>query len=735
MRVGCVLVSALLSVSMALHAADASRVSFPGCKWSDAKVSVSAKRAAVTGPDGKLLMAFSVEPRTASLANLVLKPFEDRLLIDATDVFADGATKITINAGGLPYAKYAGQDTASLCVFGGPRGSTGQIYFEGHTKDNKHYYRRRGFETKGHPKKFPMIEAIPEDIEELHVRLDIASAQGPIEFFGYDCGLLEEMPEATPAYSSERPKLLFRASFDGTTDAVKAGGEAKAVNQKGITFAEGIRGQAVRISSKNGSVLDYSAAGNLVQERGTVSFWFKREWPDDGHNAKGADMWRTMFSNPSPRSHQRIGSGQLWFWFIGSRLRADQSDDDDAYGSWSGKQPDDGWHHLVVSWSPSGVRMYLDGRAASGMGDSDSPMRNALKNPRMLSFDRVPFDRFCVGHLDGGRQFDGLIDELCILSEPVNERQANSLWRREQAVELKGSGCYSIAGEPSELEVVATNPSRDDVSRFRYCVCDATDKVVKTLGPVQIGKKVKLGIDLPTGRYTIRATDGTRFSGSLPYLVMKAENPYELKTAAKRPGVPEGMKLVEELKLDKLPPADRYRSVGQSTVKQLGGVPYLEAAPAKGSRFALRFKLDQSVPLYCFEIDYPDDAVRTADIIIQRSKNPNGDYSMQVGYMAGGEFPNTGRILTHRCLYWTFGDDVALVAMTAKENAPAAISAVRVYRVEGAALPPAVFAQAALHGGLFHGRLVRSQPERPPSPAARPPSAPCTRKTRTCRWR
>ncbi len=664
-------------------------VSFPGCRWSDAKTSVSAKRATVTGPDGKTLLSFMVEPRTASLEKLVLKTLDDRLVIDAAGVFADGATKITVNSKGLPHAKYAGKDTASLCEFGGARGGSGQIYFEGRTKGPKHYYRRRGFETKGHPKKFPMIEAIPEDIEELHVRLDISAAKDPIEFFGYKCGLLEDMPEVLPPQDSGKQQLLFRATFDGTTDAVKAGGDAKPVRQKGITFAEGIRGQAVRISSKEGSVLDYSSAGNLVQERGAVSLWFKREWPDDGRNAKGADMWRTIFANPSPKSRQRVGSGQLWFWFIGPRLRADQSDDDDAYAGWFGKQPGDGWHHLVVSWSASGVRMYLDGRSASGQGDDNSPMKQALRNPRTLSFDRAAFDRFGVGHLDGGRQFDGLIDDLCIFSEPLNEKQAHKLWLREQPVELKGTGCYSIAGEPGGPEVVATNPSKDDVSAFRYCVCDESGKVVKTFGPLQLDKKVRLAVDLPAGRYAIRATDGKRLCGSLPYLVMKAENPYELKSAAKRPGVPEGMTLVEELKLDRIPPADRYRSVGQSSIKQLGGVPYLEAAPAQGSRFALRFKLDQSVPLYCFEIDYPDDAVRTADIIIQRAKNPNGDYTMQVGYMAGGEYPNTGRILTHRCLYWTYGDDVALIAMTARENAPAAVSAVRVYRVEGAALPPA----------------------------------------------
>ena len=90
-----------------------------------------------------------------------------------------------------------------------------------------------------------------------------------------------------------------------------------------------------------------------------------------------------------------------------------------------------------------------------------------------------------------------------------------------------------------------------------------------------------------------------------------------------------------------------------------------------------------------FEIDYPDDAKRTADLIIQKSNLPHSDYTMQVGYAAGDEYPNTGRILTHRVLYWASDPDVTLVVMTARKDAPAAVSAVRVYRVNGAALPVA----------------------------------------------
>ena len=34
--------------------------------------------------------------------------------------------------------------------------------------------------------------------------------------------------------------------------------------------------------------LEYASADNLVQERGTVAMWVKREWPDVGYEPDGA---------------------------------------------------------------------------------------------------------------------------------------------------------------------------------------------------------------------------------------------------------------------------------------------------------------------------------------------------------------------------------------------------------------------------------------------------------------
>ena len=708
--------------------ARAEAMSFPGCAWSEVKISAEAKRVTVTDAKGRLLLSFQGEPRGASLARLVVSQAVDRLVVDPRGAFADGMSKLVFCSGDLDSAALAGRDASLACELGGARGTTGLVYFEGHTKGKRHYYKSRPFATKGHRKLYFMTQDIPEDIASLHLRWDVTAAKGPFEIYGATWGLASELKGAAEKKSVE-PELLFHAPFDGSPDAAFAKGAAKPVWAKGLSFAEGKRGKAVRLTRAAKSELDYASVSNLVQERGTVSLWFKREWPDNGRTADGKEIWRTLFANPDPKTRPRVGSGQLMFWWWCDRLRADQADDDDEHAIWSGAAPEDGWNHLAVTWDEAGVRIYLNGKDGRGTSDGVSPMSRALKPHDILSFDREIFGIFCVGQCGGSRTFDGLIDDLRIYSAPLTPEQIRELWRRESVIELSAKGCYSLADTAGELTVRATSPAGCDLSELAYCLCDEAGKVVCRYREKLTEKPTTLTVNLPAGRYTLRATDGTWFYGSVPYLVLRRDNPYELtgeaaERATRAPGRLANVELVQELKLGKTPPADRFRAVGPTQAKSLNGVPYLEAGPSAGDRFALRFSVETNAPLYLFEIDYPDDAVRTADLIIQRARKPGSDYAMQVGYVAGDEYPNTGRIMTHRCLYWTSEPDVALVAMTARANAPAAIAAVRIYRVTGGALPAAAIREPKPADGpsdwarLWHDIKTKGEDRLPAHPAA-----------------
>ncbi len=682
----------LIGCAVAAFAASAEIVSFPGCPWAETKVVSDGGHVRVVDKTGRQLLSFNTEGGDFG-KYLVVSQAVDRLDIDARAAFKAGMRKLVFTSANFDPKPYRGRDCTLLTELGGARGSKGLAYFEGHAP-GLHYYRSRAFETKGHRKTYPFVAAVDEKVGSLHLRWDVSTAaeKGPVSFYGAKYATEKELPVQTER-KIVAPELIFHAPFEDSAEAVRAKGEKAPRQAKGLVFAEGKFGKAVRLTAQAKSVLEYDAKGNLVPERGTVSLWFKREWPDKGRSTGNGEIWRTLFANPSPKG-DRVGSAQLWFWWWGNRFRADQSDDDDAYSMWRGPVADD-WNHLAVSWDEVGVKIYLNGRRGGGIGDGTSPMKTALKAQDLLTFNRQVFETFCVGCEGQQRQFDGLVDDLRIYSAPLSDVQVREIWRRGSVIEITARGCYSLADTPGTITVSATSPGGCDLSGLKYCICDKAGNVLARYRDA-VGPQTDLLVNLPAGEYELKATDGDWFYGSVPYVVLRRNNPYELKpgdVAEKilpvAPGVPSGLELVQSLKLDRVPSADRFRAVGPVAVKQLGGVSYLEAGPTAGDRYALRFNIDTNTPLWVFEIDYPDDTVRTVDLIIQKSKMPHSDYTMQVGYAAGDEYPNTGRILTHRVLYWASDPDVALVAMTARTGAPAAVSAVRVYRVKGGALPAA----------------------------------------------
>ncbi len=682
----------------AAGAARAEIKTFPACPWSETRVVRDGGPLRVTDAAGRDVLRFNTEGGDFT-RHLVVSQAVDGLVIDTRAAFAAGMTKLAFTSPNFDPAPYRGQDCTLVTDLDGPRGTKGLAYFEGNAP-NLHFYRSRPFETKSHARTYALETAIVPEVESLHLRWDVTapSAKGPLILRGARYGLAAELP-AEPEIPRVKPKLLFHAAFDGTAEATRANGSPTPCRAEGLSFAEGRIGQAVRLNHASRSVLAYAAKDNLVPERGTVAFWFRREWPDRGRTPQGGAIWRTLFANPPPKG-DRIGSGQLWFWFIGGTVRADLSDDEDRYAALIrdlSEGPQDEWTHLAVTWDERGAKIYLNGRAEFDTPDGFSPMIAALKTHDLLTFRREAFDRFCVGNLDGGQQFDGLLDDLRIYSAPLSPFQVNALFRKAKEVEITARGLYALDGESGAVTASATSPRGLDLSAFRYCLTDAAGKAVADFGDVTVGETAaRLPFRLPAGEYALRVTDGTNAYGNVPVVVLPATNPHELagaaaKTALKAPGVlADGdLEPVASLTLDRKPGADRFRAVGPVAVKSLGATPYLEAGSNAGDRFALRFDLGadagKDALLYLFEIDYPDDAKRTADILVHRVQA--GEYTTQVGYATGDEYPNTGKILTHRVLYWVHERDVALIAMTARTGAPAAIAAVRVFRVKGNALP------------------------------------------------
>jgi hypothetical protein len=175
--------------------------------------------------------------------------------------------------------------------------------------------------------------------------------------------------------------------------------------------------------------------------------------------------------------------------------------------------------------------------------------------------------------------------------------------------------------------------------------------------------------------------------------VLPSENRYEGGFAA-TPGRidPSDLELLQEIRFDHIPTGGEFRAVGKLALKELNGVKYMEVENFAKSRFAVGLHLTDS-PLHYIEVDYPDDSARTMEFIVQPAKDPSHDYALQVGVLTGRDEAGagcnpTGRILTHRMPLWTRDAHAAFVAMSwHKEEAGAAVAAVRAYRVKNGRLP------------------------------------------------
>ncbi len=676
---------------------------FPEGKWTDYRIERTKNNIFLRDAQNRDILTFRAEPlKGAFIKHVVISQAVDSIHIYPKAAFVAGMAKLVFLSQRYEAKPYAGRDCTLMTEFFAP-GNDAKVltYFEGFAKGGRLYFHSREVGVTASPREWAMMTDIPDWLESLHLRYDILKCgDKPLVFRKAKFAPSAELPPVAKR-KVHNPELLFHASFDGSAKADFAKGNSEALEEKGLEFVPGRRGKAVRMTAKAKSLLSYAMKDNVVPERGTVSLWIKREWNDRGRTKDGGLIPRAFFANPVPAGVPRIGSGQLWFWMYGPAIRADQGDCKDKYVSWFGLGNFKDWCHVAITWDEYGIRIYNNGVCHDEANPPSSRMRTALRSLDELSFQRVKFDKFFVGSLGGVEQIEGLIDEFKIYSAPLTDTQVKSLYRQDAFIELNATGCYAFAGREGDVSISAVSPSKSNLSNLRYCILDEKGNVVCSFNDKVSPQKTKLKVKLPAGKYEISTTDGAGFYGRVPYFVFSnAKNPSLLEgekamEALKAPGRLSNLELIKTVTFDKLPPCDKFKSVKNVSVKELNGIKYLETDEKEGGRIAVGFTLDEVQGLYCFEFDYPDDKKRTADIIIQNAKNPINDYVMQCGYAAGDEYPNTGKILTHRTLYWTMSRDVATVVMTARTGAPAAISAIRVYKVKGNAIPDAGVGSAA----------------------------------------
>ena len=618
----------LLCAAAGLCAAAAPVVELSPAAWRGAKVERLQRAVRVKDAGGKPLLEISAEPYER-IDGVTVTVVDDHVSIDANEAFKAGMGKLVCMTAPVDVPAFAGEALMYEVRVAGPEArpvTCGVVSWKEGAEGRRQFH----YEACNGRKPYQLIAQgrsrvcrgmvfMPERTGGYRIRFDFTQGGGmPFAFYGGSLRLFSESrlpPDLSPA--AERGQLMFHAPFDGSLQATFAKGSPSPLCAEGVSFAPGLKGQALRVSPQAKSMLQYAFPGNAIPEHGAVSLWFRSERPADAAPLHGMGLFATDYP-----FNGRSGTGSLYLWRWGERtVRGDISNDADLYATRKCELDDGKWHHAVLNWDRAvGVSLWVDGYFAPSLGGVKSV--DLAFAATSYSASDVPglFDRFCVGSWRGGSQFHGLIDDLRIYSAPLGKDQVESL-RRE-------------------------------------------------IGLPPVGKPDYAALSAARGR----------------------ANPYVAPPQAKA-GTPGRLELVREWRFDRLPPAPGFKSFGKMSVRSLGGVPYIEAGEEEDDRFRMTFDVDPKVPFHILEFDYPDDRKRTMDIIVQDATGDFWDYALQVGVLTGGDAPVSGKMRTHRCIYWTRAAKVGMVAMTARKGGAAALAAFRVLKPVDGALPEARIAE------------------------------------------
>ena len=277
-----------VALVLAAGMAAADVVRFPAGGWDGTRLEMGERGPVVKDAKGAMLLRFHTEGGDFGRL-LVVSQAVDHLAIDANAAFKAGMVKLVLTGADFSPKPYGGRECTLVTTWGGPPGTAGAAYFEGHAK-GMHFHNNRKLEARSRSREFWFVTEVPENLDRLHLRWDVTrtSARGPLRFYGARYAATAELPppDAPPEVA---PQLLFHAPFDGSAAAEFAKGAARPVRADGLEFAEGCMGKAVRLTRAARSALEYEVQGNLAPERGTVSLWFKREWPDTGRDVLSSE--------------------------------------------------------------------------------------------------------------------------------------------------------------------------------------------------------------------------------------------------------------------------------------------------------------------------------------------------------------------------------------------------------------------------------------------------------------
>ena len=219
-----------------------------------------------------------------------------------------------------------------------------------------------------------------------------------------------------------RAELVSSWSFDGDISNSVSASKLKAQEYGHIDFAEGISGQALKLSSdkKAALIVSNSAFLNTLNEF-SVSMWVKLD--TNSKNILSAFISKNGEEDQGWQLRIYKDHGFANFVVRG----ADRS----VRMCYAGRRVDDGnWHHVAGVYDGKFIALYVDGHIvdvtdvpAGGIGKTDTPLVIGAKIAR--------------GHTEPYKFMDGMIDELKIFNHTLSSQEVKELADWDKLIRAK----------------------------------------------------------------------------------------------------------------------------------------------------------------------------------------------------------------------------------------------------------------------------------------------------------
>ena len=536
------------------------------------------------------------------------------------------------------------------------------------------------------------------------VRREPAQLQSA-QFYAYhvDCGFddihFQSLTPAPPRGAQPAvPEMALHAAFEGTTVIRGKDGDTDARAAAGLTFTDGVFGQAVRVCVADGAepLLEYDAGNAFTGTGGTVMFWFRPEWDGTIRDPKHF-TWYGLFST---RDENGTIPLRIWQW---NWLRADLSRGEGAksfslYHRCRGTWLKGEWHHVALVWNGDGwCTLYADGlpyeRGLTGGRYLPQRQQAVLDAIRTFSLGSQP-ER-------GGsmKAANGDFDELRVYRTALSAEQVMAEVHRALPVDLILERRFVRAGSAGELTLALYPGGR--------MVVPAVGQEVAT--PVAVGLQARLladgMMDGPVAETTfsgqvddevlLRISIPPLTAGDYRLLCTVTHGPASVQRAFRivaydpAPGAAPSLDSVslgqptQVVKCADEASAAKVLSSAATAIGTLGGVAYREAGPEKADRFGFELQFPeaqcQGQPVL-LEIAWPDDKPRSMGLYMYpEAESRQHRDRLEGGIQSGDEYPIGGAMRTTRYLFYPDRRRYLFEARTMVPGMPAAVAAVIVH--------------------------------------------------------